>query len=43
MSAESEADQTGESALPGTLPEELRAELIEFRRDLHMHPELGNQ
>ncbi|MFE0355189.1 M20 family metallopeptidase [Streptomyces nigra] len=43
MSAESEADQTGESALPGTLPEALRAELIEFRRDLHMHPELGNQ
>ena len=43
MSAESEADQTGETALPGTLPEALRAELIEFRRDLHMHPELGNQ
>ncbi|MEU6545446.1 M20 family metallopeptidase [Streptomyces sp. NPDC046859] len=43
MSAESEADQTGESALPGTVPEALRAELIEFRRDLHMHPELGNQ
>ncbi|MFD9909458.1 amidohydrolase [Streptomyces sp. NPDC059063] len=30
-------------ALPGTLPEALRAELIAFRRDLHMHPELGNQ
>ncbi|MCK7623035.1 amidohydrolase [Streptomyces sp. RS10V-4] len=30
-------------ALPGTLPEPLRAELIAFRRDLHMHPELGNQ
>ncbi|MDF6044433.1 M20 family metallopeptidase [Streptomyces sp. JH14] len=29
--------------LPGTLPEPLRAELIAFRRDLHMHPELGNQ
>ncbi|MFD3515284.1 amidohydrolase [Streptomyces sp. NPDC058657] len=29
--------------LPGTLPEALRAELIAFRRDLHMHPELGNQ
>ncbi|MGW7663978.1 M20 family metallopeptidase [Streptomyces sp. NPDC054756] len=43
MSAESEADQTGESALPGTVPEALRAELIEFRRDLHKHPELGNQ
>jgi amidohydrolase len=31
------------AALPGTLPDELRAELIAFRRDLHMHPELGNQ
>ncbi|KUL55184.1 N-acyl-L-amino acid amidohydrolase [Streptomyces sp. NRRL F-4489] len=30
-------------ALPGTLPEPLRAELIAFRRDLHRHPELGNQ
>ncbi|WP_438490468.1 amidohydrolase [Streptomyces sp. S186] len=30
-------------ALPGTLSEALRAELIAFRRDLHMHPELGNQ
>ncbi|MEU2431050.1 amidohydrolase [Streptomyces sp. NPDC007861] len=29
--------------LPGTLPDALRAELIAFRRDLHMHPELGNQ
>ncbi|MFI0822531.1 amidohydrolase [Streptomyces sp. NPDC021098] len=28
--------------LPGALPDELRAELIAFRRDLHMHPELGN-
>ncbi|MFE0257667.1 M20 family metallopeptidase [Streptomyces sp. NPDC059010] len=43
MSAESEVDHPGEAALPGTLPEALRAELIEFRRDLHMHPELGNQ
>ncbi|TDC64141.1 amidohydrolase [Streptomyces hainanensis] len=25
------------------LDDELRAELIAFRRDLHMHPELGNQ
>src|SRR6478672_1599332 len=33
MSRESEAD------LPG---EPLRAELVAFRRDLHMHPELGN-
>ncbi|MFI8961248.1 amidohydrolase [Streptomyces sp. NPDC053493] len=31
------------AALPGTLSEPLRTELIAFRRDLHMHPELGNQ
>ncbi|MGW7276977.1 M20 family metallopeptidase [Streptomyces sp. NPDC054844] len=43
MSPESEADTPGEAALPGTLPEALRAELVAFRRDLHMHPELGNQ
>ncbi len=43
MSRESEADHPGEAVLPGTLPEALRAELVEFRRDLHMHPELGNQ
>ncbi|ARF59697.1 amidohydrolase [Streptomyces gilvosporeus] len=30
-------------SLPGTLPEALLPELIDFRRDLHMHPELGNQ
>jgi amidohydrolase len=30
-------------SLPGALPGALRAELIAFRRDLHMHPELGNQ
>ncbi|GAA5611696.1 amidohydrolase [Streptomyces platensis] len=29
--------------LPGALPEALRAELSAFRRDLHRHPELGNQ
>ncbi|MFD6419802.1 amidohydrolase [Streptomyces sp. NPDC060194] len=29
--------------MPGTLGDELRAELIAFRRDLHMHPELGHQ
>ncbi|WP_336050730.1 amidohydrolase [Streptomyces sp. CA2R101] len=29
--------------LPGALPDALRAELSSFRRDLHMHPELGNQ
>ncbi|GAA4016755.1 M20 family metallopeptidase [Streptomyces marokkonensis] len=43
MSPESEADTSGETALPGALPEALRAELVAFRRDLHMHPELGNQ
>jgi amidohydrolase len=43
MSPESDADLRGEAALPGMLSESLRAELIAFRRDLHMHPELGNQ
>lgn len=33
----------GDAVLPGRLSEPLRAELIAFRRDLHMHPELGNQ
>ncbi|MER5555104.1 amidohydrolase [Streptomyces sp. NPDC002793] len=32
-----------EVVLPGALPGDLRAELVAFRRDLHMHPELGNQ
>ncbi|MFI0237120.1 amidohydrolase [Streptomyces sp. NPDC016845] len=44
---ETEVDLPGEaasgSALPGALPEALYAELVDFRRDLHMHPELGNQ
>ncbi|MFC8271986.1 M20 family metallopeptidase [Streptomyces sp. NPDC057271] len=35
--------EPGSVALPGTLSAPLRAELIAFRRDLHMHPELGNQ
>ncbi|MER6976948.1 amidohydrolase [Streptomyces carpinensis] len=43
MSPESEADLPAEAVLPGTLPEALFAELVAFRRDLHMHPELGNQ
>ncbi|MET9665475.1 amidohydrolase [Streptomyces sp. NPDC006475] len=43
MSRESEADLPGGDALPGTLSEALRAELVAFRRDMHMHPELGNQ
>ncbi|WP_051338292.1 amidohydrolase [Streptomyces flavidovirens] len=38
-----EAALSGMVQLPGTLPESLRLELIAFRRDLHMHPELGNQ
>ncbi|MGM9384320.1 amidohydrolase [Streptomyces antibioticus] len=50
-SRESEAESAGEDllpgtfpgTLPGTLPEALCAELIAFRRDMHMHPELGNQ
>ncbi|MFJ2096179.1 amidohydrolase [Streptomyces anulatus] len=37
------AGQPGGGALPGRLSDELRAELIAFRRDMHMHPELGNQ
>ncbi len=43
MSPESEAELPGDAVLPGTLPEALHAELVAFRRDLHMHPELGNQ
>ncbi|MFI2759671.1 amidohydrolase [Streptomyces echinatus] len=42
MSLESEAGLTGD-VLPGVLSESLHAELVAFRRDLHMHPELGNQ
>jgi amidohydrolase len=40
--AESEVESVG-NVLSGTLSEDLRAELVAFRRDLHMHPELGNQ
>ncbi|MER7402024.1 M20 family metallopeptidase [Streptomyces sp. NPDC000070] len=43
MSLESEIDLPVGAVLPGALPDALRAELIAFRRDLHMHPELGNQ
>ncbi|GGT11440.1 peptidase [Streptomyces kurssanovii] len=44
MSRESEeVERPGAVALHGTLSESLCAELIAFRRDLHMHPELGNQ
>ncbi|MEW2549482.1 amidohydrolase [Streptomyces sp. NPDC047002] len=43
MPHEPDAELPGEVALPGGLPEALRAELIAFRRDMHMHPELGHQ
>ncbi|GHH40906.1 peptidase [Streptomyces candidus] len=43
ISLVSEAGPDAGDDLPGTLSDELRAELIAFRRDLHMHPELGNQ
>ncbi|MCB5180946.1 amidohydrolase [Streptomyces antimicrobicus] len=46
MSRESQTALPGKPAqpeLPGKLPENLRSELIAFRRDLHMHPELGHQ
>ncbi|MGW7274314.1 M20 family metallopeptidase [Streptomyces sp. NPDC054864] len=43
LPGETAGDAPGEAVLPGALPEALRAELIAFRRDLHMHPELGNQ
>ncbi|GLP67972.1 peptidase [Streptomyces sp. TUS-ST3] len=43
MSLESEVDLPGEAVLPGVLSDALHAELVHFRRDLHMHPELGNQ
>ncbi|GAB3658385.1 M20 family metallopeptidase [Streptomyces sparsus] len=43
LSPESSTRTTDETSLPGTLPEALRAELVGFRRDLHMHPELGHQ
>lgn len=42
MSLESEAGLP-DDVLPGALSESLQAELVAFRRDLHMHPELGNQ
>ncbi|MET9465184.1 amidohydrolase [Streptomyces sp. NPDC006544] len=45
MSRASQIPQTAAPArpeLPGKLPDHLRAELIAFRRDLHMHPELGH-
>ncbi|MFB6833560.1 amidohydrolase [Streptomyces hydrogenans] len=35
--------EPGSVTLPGKLSSSLRGEMIAFRRDLHMHPELGNQ
>ncbi|HEX5565713.1 MAG TPA: amidohydrolase [Streptomyces sp.] len=43
LSPESSIRTAGGTLLPGALPEALRSELIAFRRDLHMHPELGHQ
>ncbi|WP_256103958.1 amidohydrolase [Streptomyces sp. ODS05-4] len=43
MSRDPETDDPGGTPLLGTLPDALRAELIAFRRDVHMHPELGFQ
>lgn len=43
LPGEAAGDAPGEAVLPGALPDALRAELVAFRRDLHMHPELGNQ
>jgi amidohydrolase len=43
MSPESEADIPGNAVLPGALPAARHADLVAVRRDLHMHPELGNQ
>ncbi|NGO68275.1 amidohydrolase [Streptomyces boncukensis] len=43
LSPAPEVDTPAEPGLPGRLPETLRRELVAFRRDLHMHPELGNQ
>ncbi|MFJ8646327.1 amidohydrolase [Streptomyces sp. NPDC093546] len=43
MSRDLETDVPGETPLLGVLPDALRAELIAFRRDVHMHPELGFQ
>ncbi|NJQ08085.1 amidohydrolase [Streptomyces lonarensis] len=37
-----ETDPVTALHLPGVVPDGLREELVAFRRDLHMHPELGN-
>jgi amidohydrolase len=41
--AEGDAEGDAGAVLDGLLPDDLRAELIAFRRDMHMHPELGYQ
>lgn len=38
-----QAPSLPDTVLPGELPPELSAELVAFRRDLHMHPELGRE
>lgn len=38
-----EAPPVPDTVLPGAISAELNAELIAFRRDLHMHPELGRE
>ncbi|MBW1596673.1 amidohydrolase [Streptomyces sp. JJ38] len=43
LSAKSTQRTAGETPLEGALPGDLCRELITFRRDLHMHPELGHQ
>ncbi|WP_445330493.1 amidohydrolase [Streptomyces sp. GSL17-111] len=43
LSAKSTQRTAGETPLDGALPSALRDELVMFRRDLHMHPELGHQ
>jgi amidohydrolase len=50
LSEVNENDSPSSASVPGNhvdpvgaLPERLRAELVAFRRDLHMHPELGRQ
>ena len=43
LSSQSSARTFDETPLPGKLPMPLRSELVAFRRDLHMHPELGHQ
>jgi amidohydrolase len=43
MARNADPESGTDASLPGALPAALEAELIAFRRDLHMHPELGNQ